>query len=57
MAKRKRQNYIYTEQENHDFPLKLHKSSNLDNITRLDNFNLKKIEPKTINQKIGFDSY
>ena len=57
MAKRKRQNYIYTEQENHDFPLKLHKSSNLDNITRLDNFNLKKIEPKTINQKIVFDSY
>jgi len=56
MAKRKRQNHTH-EFERSETHLKLHKSSNLDNITRLDNFYIKEITPKTENQQIVFDSY
>jgi predicted ribonuclease YlaK len=56
MAKRKRQNHV-----NYDFDyepsFKLHKTNNIDNITRLDNFHIKEIEPKTKNQEHTFNAY
>jgi len=56
MAKRKRQNHVNYDFD-YDTPLKLHKSNNLDNITRLDNFYLREIYPKTENQELTFEAY
>ena len=43
--------------ESYESPLKVFKSSNLDKLSKLQNFKLKEIEPKTNNQSRTFEAF